>query len=279
MSILNAGSLNAYVQKYQSNSTYLLIVQADDGVNTQTNVVLKYTDSYHQDSQYWKNLTIYISIFASEPPRYNSPLPSVSISACDWKIATLPIATDPDGDLFSVNLDQDTPDWIKLISSETIQLCPSNVNISKEMTSKIIKIILLDSTNSSTINNFTLNIDTSMLIEMKNISDIELYYSQIYSFNSDIVNSRDIKLIDCLNLQPVSWSSYNSSSNIITINSYNPNLVGEYCVKLSAIDGCGDANLSNNFNISIKLKNPPVFLENLIPITLMKGEKRLFNYR
>ena len=148
MSILNAGSLNAYVQKYQSNSTYLLIVQADDGVNTQTNVVLKYTDSYHQDSQYWKNLTIYISIFASEPPRYNSPLPSVSISACDWKIATLPIATDPDGDSFTVNLDQDAPDWIKLISSETIQLCPSNVNVSKGMTSKMIKIILLDSTNS-----------------------------------------------------------------------------------------------------------------------------------
>ena len=114
---------------------------------------------------------------------------------------------------------------------------------------------------------------------MKNISDIELYYSQIYSFNSDIENSRDIKLIECLNLQPVSWSSYNSSSNIITINSYNPNLVGKHCVKLSAIDGCGDANLSNNFNISIKFKNPPVFLEHLIPITLMKGEKRLFNYR
>ena len=81
VSIVNPGTLNAYVQMNQSDSTCLLIVQADQGINTQTRVELKYTDSYHQDAQFWQNITIPIDIFASNPSEYTNPMQNVSVSA------------------------------------------------------------------------------------------------------------------------------------------------------------------------------------------------------
>ena len=279
LNIASPGSLNAYAQKNQSNSTYLLIVQADEGANTQTDIILKYTDSYHQDSKYWKNLTISVSIFASEPPRYDSPLNNIGISVCDWMKATLPTATDLDGDLFTVSVSESTPSWIKLINSNTLEICPRNADIEKSMTSEIGEIILLDSTNASSINIFEINIDTSPLVEMDNIEDISLNYLQTFSLNLTMLNSKDTKLVGCSHLNLIAWSYFDMKTNSIIINPTNSSLVGLHWAKLSTVDGCGNINYSNKFNIAIKLKNPPVILNQLKPISLMKGEKRLFNYR
>ena len=278
VSIVSLGTLKAYVQKNQSNSTYLLIVQADKGANTQTSVVLKYTDSYHQDAQFWQNITIPIDIFASSPPEYTEPLQNISVSAWDWLNVTLPTATDPDGDAFTTNLSKAIPDWIKLLNSTTLFLWPSSSNLSKSLTLQPLDIVLIDSTGAQSTNMFSINVDTSELIEMSTFDDINLYYFQVYKFSPGIANATDISLVDWSSLQSVLFSSFNASSGMMLINASNSKDVGVHWVKISALDGWNKINYSNNFNVAIKYKNPPAFLKQIDPISIMKGDEKLIIY-
>ena len=269
---------NAYIQKNQSNSTYLLIVQADQGVNTQTSVVLKYTDSYHQDAQFWQNITIPIYIFASNPPEYTEPLENMSVSAWAWLNVTLPTATDPDGDEFTTSLSKATPDWIKLLNSTTLLVWPGSSNLSKSLTVQPLSIVLVDSTGAQSTNTFYLNVDTSELIKMSTFSDIKLYYFQIYKFSPGIANATNISLVDWSSLQFVLFSSFNASSSMMLINASNSKDVGVHWVKISALDGWNKINYSNSFNVAIKYKNPPVFFKSIDPISIMKGDKKLIMF-
>ena len=278
VSIVNPGTLNAYIQKNQSNSTYLLIVQADQGINTQTRVELKYTDSYHQDAQFWQNITIPIYIFASNPPEYTDPLQNVSVSAWAWLNVTLPTAADPDGDMFTTNLSESTPDWIKLLNSTTLSVWPGSSNLSKSLTVQPLSIVLVDSTGAQSTNTFYINVNTSELIEMSTFGDINLYYSQIYKFSPGIANATDISLVDWSSLQSVLFSSFNASSGLLLINASNSKDVGVHWVKISALDGWEKINYSNSFNVAIKYKNPPVFLKSIDPISIMKGDEKLIFY-
>ena len=278
VSIVSPGTLNAYIQKNQSNSTYLLIVEADQGANTKTSVKLKYTDSYHQDAQFWQNITMPIDIFASNPPEYTDPLQNVSVSAWGWLNVTLPTATDPDGDTFTTNLSQLTPEWIKLFDATTLSVWPDSSNLSKSLTVQPLGIVLVDSTGAQSTNTFYINVDTSELIEMNTFSNIKLYYSQIYKFSPGIVNATDISLVDWSSLQSIVFSSFNASSGMMLINASNSNDVGVHWVKLSALDGWDKVNYSNSFNLKIKIKNPPVFLKAIDPISIMKGDEKLIIY-
>ena len=278
VSIASSGTLNAFVQKYKSNSTYMLIVQADQGINTQTSVVLRYTDLYHQDPQFWQNITIPIDIFSSNPPEYFEPLQNVSVSAWGWLNVTLPTATDPDGDTFTTNLSQLTPEWIKLFDATTLSVWPDSSNLSKSLTVQPLSIVLVDSTGAQSINTFYINVDTSELIEMNTFSNIKLYYSQIYKFRPGIANATNISLVDWSSLQSVLFSSFNASSGMMLINASNSKDVGVHWVKLSALDGWNKINYSNSFNLIIKIKNPPVFLKSIDPISIMKGDEKLILY-
>ena len=278
VSIVNPGTLNAYVQKNQSNSTYLLIVQTDQGINTQTSVVLKYTDSYHQDAQFLQNITMPINIFASNPPECTDPLQNVSVSAWAWLNVTLPTAADPDGDTFTTNLSESTPDWIKLPNSTTLSVWPGSSNLSKSLTVLPLSFVLVDSTGAQSTNTFYINVDTSELIEMSTFSDINLYYSQIYKFSPGIANATDIDLVDWSSLQSVLFSSFNASSGMMLINASNSKDVGVHWVKISALDGWNKINYSNSFNVAIKYKNSPVFLKSIDPISIMKGDEKLIMY-
>ena len=279
MSIVNSGSLKVYAYAVQPYNTYALIVQADDDANSQTNIVLKYTDKYHQDSVYWKNLTILIDIFATEPPRYESPLQNISISACIWSNFTLPVATDSEGDSFTTSLDTTTPEWINLIDSNTLEICPSKYNLTAILSSQIVSIKLLDSTNALSVYSFYLNIDTSMLVKFDHVENVEIYFSEIYMIQTGIKNARSISLVDWLNEKLISWSNFNSTSNAIIINATDLSHVGTHWVRISAIDEWGNSTYSDEFNISIIIKNPPVFLDKFSPITLMEGEKKVYQYR
>ena len=278
VSIASSGTLNAFVQKYQSNSTYVLIVQADQGVNTQTSVVLRYTDSYHQDSQFWQNITIPIYIFSSNPPEYTEPLQNVSVSAWAWLNVTLPTATDPDGDAFIASLSESTLEWIKLLNSITLLVWPNSLNLSKSLTVLPLDIVLIDSTKAQSTNTLYINVDTSELIEMRTFSDINLYYSQVYKFSPGIANATDLNFVDWSSLQSILFSSFNASSGIMLINASNSKDVGVHWVKISALDGWDKVNYSNSFKVTIKYKNPPVFLKPIDPIILMKGDEKLIIY-
>ena len=279
LKIVNFEFLNAYVQSYQSNNTFLLIVLADQGVNTETSITLNYTDSYHQDLQYWNSLTMNVFIYASNPPQYAVSLQNVSISACGCANFSLQTATDQDDDSFSVSLDNSAPDWIKLIDMNTLYVCPPQSIIYKNMPPQLVNIVLLDATEAYSNNTFYVNIDTSMLVEFPILQNISLHYLELYSMKLEVQSASDIHLVDWASLQSIAWSLYNSTSKMLTLNGDNIDLLGKHCVNIQAIDGCNNSIMSNSFNILISLKKPPVFLDSIPPITLMKGQNKISEYK
>ena len=278
VSIANSGTLNTFIQKYQSNNTFILFAQTDQGANTQTRVVIKYTDSYHQDPKYWQNITVLFNIFANSYPEYLEPLQNVSISACNWMNVTLPTATDPDGDSFTVSLKEPVPEWIKLIDPTTLSVCPYSSNLTKSQTLQQISIVLIDSTEAQTTNTFYLNIDTSKLFGMNSVSDISLYFSQTFSLELRAESATDVSLVEWSSLQSIKFSHYDVSSKTIFVDGTDMENMGVYWVMISALDGCGKVSYSNRFNMTIKFKYPPVFLKQMDPISLMKGENKLIVY-
>ena len=65
----DSGSLSVFIQR-QSKSVFTLLATWYDETISETVVVLKYTDIYHTDNQFWTNIKININVFKSEPPKF-----------------------------------------------------------------------------------------------------------------------------------------------------------------------------------------------------------------
>lgn len=61
-----------------------------------TDLVVWYTDKYHQDDQFWRNITLQLYLFESEPPVFDSELPNITIDRCESVKFELPTFHDPD---------------------------------------------------------------------------------------------------------------------------------------------------------------------------------------
>ena len=60
------------------------------------NFTFSYTDSYHQDAIFFKNITLSIYLFASEPPIFNSELSRVFANRWQNQEIIFPSMSDPD---------------------------------------------------------------------------------------------------------------------------------------------------------------------------------------
>ena len=60
------------------------------------NLIFYYTDYYHQDALFLKNITLSVYLFASEPPIFNSELSSIFANRCKNQEIVLPSVRDPD---------------------------------------------------------------------------------------------------------------------------------------------------------------------------------------
>ena len=118
MILVNSGACNAFIQA-QSTSSFNLKVMCDDNSVSETAITLKYTDKYHQDSQYWVKVDINLNIFKSQPPLFSSKLSPIQINLWDSSQLTfrLPDIIDTDSSLFKVSLESSAPAWIHVIAS------------------------------------------------------------------------------------------------------------------------------------------------------------------
>ena len=122
-------------------------------------------------------------------------------------------------------------------------------------------------------------IDTSMLIEFKHFNNIEIIYSQMTFIDIEFGSNNDMKLVSWENNELIKWSLYNQTSKMLILYAHDANFIGEHWAKLITFDGWGKSISSNMFYIFVKVKNPPTILGNLDSISLMKGEKRVYQYR
>ena len=115
MSLVNSRAWNAFIQT-QNASAFNLMVMWDDISVSQTTVTLKYTDKYHQESQYWIQINISLNIFKSQPPVFANQLNQIQINLWESSqlIFKLPEIIDVDSNLFNVSLISSAPIWIHI---------------------------------------------------------------------------------------------------------------------------------------------------------------------
>ena len=193
---IDPGLLNIYIQRLPSNTEFQLAVMALDTTNSNQTVVLQYTDAYHQDPSSWKNLTISIVVYPTEPPRFASQLNDVLVSACDNFSITLPEVVDDDSESFWIELDPSTPNWITLIGNITLTIDALDANLSKTQTVQLVTFKLSDDSGAVVHPQLKLLIDTSMLFVFNKFDDIKSVFYERLEISVGTGVGKDIKLIN-----------------------------------------------------------------------------------
>ena len=277
--IVDPGLLNLFVQRLPSNSQFQLVAISLDTSNSNQTVVLQYTDSYHQEPSEWKNLTLSVAVYPTEPPKFAESLKDVLISAWDQINIQIPEVEDSDSEVFWIELDPSTPSWITLINNKTLSVDALNANFTRMKTSQIVTFKLSDDSGAVVFPKMKLLIDTSMLIEFKNLNNIKIVYPLTAEVEVLTGSAKDVNLLDWDTLEPIKWSKFNQTSNKLTLNTTNIASIGNHWGKIVAVDGWSKTIYSDQFKIDVRVKDPPSFLDKFSHIKLMKGEKRVFEYR
>ena len=105
--------LSSFV-KYSNSTSATILVQSNSVETSSTIMNISYTDSYHQDSQYWQHFEVHLNLFVSEPPVFVNSLHAVVVSRCQDLVYILPDYLDPDSFNITVRLDGYVPDWISI---------------------------------------------------------------------------------------------------------------------------------------------------------------------
>ena len=203
--IIDPGLLKIYIQRLPSNAEFQLAVMSLDTTNSNQTVVLQYTDAYHQDASSWKNLTIAITVYPTEPPRFASQLNDIVISACDSFSITLPEVVDDDSEEFWIELGPSTPSWITLVGNNTLTIDAIDANLSKTQTVQLVTFKLSDDSGAVVHPQLKLLIDTSMLFMFNQFSDIKTVFftnNSKYLLELELVKTLD----SSTELQVSSWS-------------------------------------------------------------------------
>ena len=90
--LLNIVSLNLT----QLTKNVTIVIEANTNKPTQSEFVILYTDYYHMDQSMWKNITLTINLFLSEPPIFNESLSNINLDGCRGGTIKLPPYYDPD---------------------------------------------------------------------------------------------------------------------------------------------------------------------------------------
>ena len=194
--IIDPDLLNIYIQRLPSNTEFQLAVIALDTSNSNQTVVLQYTDAYHQDPSSWKNLTISIIVYPTEPPKFTSKLNDVVVSACENFSITLPEVVDDDSESFWIELDPSTPSWITLIGNSTLTIDALDANLSKTQTVQLVTFKLSDDSGAVVHPQLKLLIDTSMLFMFNQFDDIKAVFYKRLEISVGTGVGKDIKLVD-----------------------------------------------------------------------------------
>ena len=193
--IVDPGLLNIYIQRLPSNTEFQLAVMALDTSNSNQTVVLQYTDAYHQDPSSWKNLTISIVVYPTEPPRFASQLNDVLVFACDNFSIKLPEVVDDDSESFWIELDPSTPNWITLVGNSTLTIDALDANLNKTQMVQFVTFKLSDDSGAVVHPQLKLLIDTSMLFMFNQFDDIKTVFYNKLEISVGTGVGKDIRLV------------------------------------------------------------------------------------
>ena len=248
------------------NLNFDIIMQTETVSQTPTVLEFSYTDSYHQDNQYWTWINVTVFLFASEPPTFDNSLNNISISRWSPYNYLLPHVTEPDGQNFTVRLTDSTPSWIELTNNSTLRISPLKQQ-TNQVESVQVEIVLTDETNA--FSKYALNVTLQPYFSpqfgaIETISSSDLANGVILNFTL----ANHINAVDWNSNSILSWLQFNASSSVLMLSSQMPVDIN-WC-RLWSTDTCGASVCSNKFNITqhFNIPRPPAITNLFGPLTI-----------
>ena len=126
MKVISSDDINSYVHQSPSSVSQMeLLLQANTYSDFPINLIIQYTDSYHQDI-YFQSMNVSLHVFLVDPPNFVTD-PQV-INADRWSSFTvqLPQIVDPNKLDWTVLMNDPAPDWVKVTANCSLYLDTQN---------------------------------------------------------------------------------------------------------------------------------------------------------
>ena len=257
--------INFYIQNTNNTFQFKVFLQANEAISDATNLIIQYTDSYHQNSNFIQIINIELYIFEIDPPYFTND-PSV-INANRWHnfSVSLPNIIDPNNLNWSIQLGINTPAWITLVLGNSLLLDTSNFNYSMSNTT-IVSLKLINEKNAWRMYNLTIITDAYFSSSFNFISNISTAFNITSEVKLDLDTNLEIQVIDWDTNLEIPWIKFiiNNLTLQITPSSLN---VSTQCVKLSSNDSCQHQIYSNRFFIFVmNIQTTLVIVNSLGPL-------------
>mmetsp|Transcript_1687 Transcript_1687/g.2115 ORF Transcript_1687/g.2115 Transcript_1687/m.2115 type:complete len:202 (-) Transcript_1687:322-927(-) len=191
----------------------MVIVMASELSQTPLDITIQYTDKYHLDAGLWKNLTMSVTVFPSEPPRFAVEPADTAASVCSRTNVTLPEVVDPDSEHFTIALDPSTPGWIRLVDDKTL-----SVDFTLDMQRVRVTFVLTDDSGAYFRPSFDLLFDVSGIAGFDVINDVTTVYPNVANISLNAGKATDVSVVGCTELSPIYWMKYSVPNKIFSLN-------------------------------------------------------------
>ena len=250
--VSNTDVVSSFVRQTDLNKNEIsLYLQTNEALNTTLRIVIQYTDYYHQEDKYYKNIELDLSIFEVDPPYFDSDIKTINVNRWSDIEYKLPSITDPNG--FNCTLSvYPSYEWITPTSNNSLYFLTSNkeYNISNET---VISIKIENEKKAWRVYNITIITDKYILPFFEYINDFDSPKNEISKISINFTIDLAVEVIDWFSLQNLSWIKFENKSQIVidtTIIDLN-----KQWVLLKAYDSWGKEYYSNKFTITIQNLN------------------------
>ena len=267
-------NINSYAQLSVNDSSIVnLYLQPNTISSIEIQLKLLYTDKYHDDTIFIKNITFDLYLFAVDPPYFSQELQNLSITKWTDYSQNLPPIVDINNLEWSVALIE-PPLWISLQSNDLIYFDVSNTSYNIPETT-IVTVRITNTMDAWSEYNLTVIVQPVLTPVFGKINDASFNRKNINIIKIDYKGNSTVTPIDCSNGTQIYWINFNSTSNELIINAKYLNLVNQW-VMLKTYDSWSNPIYSNNFTLTF-IDSVPLHIGNEFgPLVIFKGEKALF---
>ena len=272
--VVQNDNINSFSQSVSNNTSLInILLQANNISSEPSRLTIQYTDAYHKDNTFYKNITYDLYLFSSEPPIFNQELLQVNATRWTDYSIKLPSIFDPNDLKWIVSL-INPPSWVSLSSNTLIYLNTSNIVYQIPETTKII-VRIINSMEAWTKYNLTINVQPISTPVFGQINDVILNKNATTILKIDYEGTSKVITSNWSNKKQISWILFNDTSHELIIEEKCINN-GSLWVILMAYDSCSNEIYSNKFNLSLPIITPLCITNTFGPLTVFKGEKKLF---
>ena len=258
---------------YNSSSSVNLILQSNIATNQSTEIILNYTDIYHQDASDFKNITFKVNLFSIEPPQFAKNLSIFKANKWSDFIINFPDVIDPNGLNWWIILEQPVPIWVTQNSANSILLKTSDLNF--DFTGTInITVKVENEQNAWTEYNQTIVVEELKIPHFDIINNITFNESDSLEFSYNFEGNFEVHAIDWATNLTISWINLNHVANKIIISLQR--MDSYQWAKLKSYNSWGNAIFSNEFSINSNSPNLIMAWNTFEPLIMFVGEEKLF---